>query len=69
MSGGKAETLPGPFDLETYVFHIRLQAETIRHRSEEGTQAGKGAELGFKPGAGGESPELRFPTQHKFLAL
>lgn len=40
LSGSKAETLPGPFDLETYVFHIRLQAETIRHRSEEGTQAG-----------------------------
>lgn len=40
LSGGKAETLPGPFDLETCVFHISLQAETIPHMSEEGTQAG-----------------------------
>lgn len=31
--------------------------------------AGKGAEMGFKPRACSDSPQLRFPTQCKFLAL
>lgn len=37
----QAETLLGLFGLETYVFHVRLQAQTTGDRSEEGTQAGK----------------------------
>ena len=68
LSGGKAETLLGLSDLETCLSH---QATGTDHSitSEKGTQAGKGAELGFTARADGESPELRFPSQHKFLAL
>ena len=68
LSGGKAETLLGLSDLKTCLSH---QATGTDHSdtSEKDTQAGKGAELGFTVRADGESPELRFPSQHKFLAL
>ena len=67
LSGGKAETLLGRSDLKTCLSH---QATGTDHSdtSEKGTQAGKGAELGFTVRADGESPEF-FPSQQKFLAL
>lgn len=68
MSGGKAETLLGLSDLEICLSH-QATGTDYRDTSEKSTQAGKGAELGFTPRADGESPELRFPSQHKFLAL